>query len=169
MGNISYRAFRVVTCARQAITRISRQATTSIGAKRICTDSILVTMVVVSYAFIKILFEKRNNKQRKKKTNKKKLKTKCKTEKSQQNNPLNQLTENISATTPWPILIDWNQSINKFVSQPVSHSVDQQINQKLVNIYYHYYYHYHYYYYYLLLLLLLLLLVVKKKFHWQQC
>ena len=38
-------------------------------------------MVVVSHAFIKILFEKRNNKQTKKKTNKKKLKTKCKTEK----------------------------------------------------------------------------------------
>ena len=70
MGNISDRAFRVDTCARQAITRISRRATTSIGAKRICTDSILVTVVVVSYAFIKILFEKRNNKQTKKKQTK---------------------------------------------------------------------------------------------------
>lgn len=67
MSNISDRAFRVDTCARQAITRISRRATTSIGAKRICTDSILVTVVVVSCAFIKILFEKRNNKQTKKK------------------------------------------------------------------------------------------------------
>ena len=72
MGNISDRAFKVVTCARQAITRISRGATTFIGAKRICTDSILVTMVVVSYAFIKILFKKRNNKQAKKKKNKEK-------------------------------------------------------------------------------------------------
>lgn len=67
MSNISDRAFRVDTCARQAITRISRRATTSIGAKRICTDSILVTVVFVSCAFIKILFEKRNNKQTKKK------------------------------------------------------------------------------------------------------